>query len=550
MDENNYPEDEEEFGSYEDYDVNPEENRASTQSSQKQKDPPEEDDNEEGKAKKIEDKVNNKQDGQYKGKNNNSPINALNKLGNSGKSPISNITSKLGGNAGAGGNPLEMAKEQGKEMAKEAAKKAAKKAAKAVAKAAGKALLGAVKYLFLPPILFYTLGVIAVLLIIALIFIIIMMAMSSAGAVEANMDPANGVFATSFGITGEVFYGGRFIYSDPEQAKTDIRAYYDAFSADFLDAIDNMESIDLNIVIDKESITEEMTEMIAKAMSGSIDNLTVEEHIALIDHFGYTDVELDAIQVSFVDYFNNNTALLNLENYTGDLVTDLNNVYDSTFADCNVTAPLYYVKDVILENAEAMIPSLAPENYVAFIYMPKTEAYLTRSTFAFYFPEGDDVNEIYTEHPYATQIQFEFITVVDGEETSQCNETADSTWWRDGTSQQLAEVQGMMQELPVFTSLDLNNLIEEKSIYSLLFVKEESNSTEDEEIDISYTNFSIEELKKYCSITQSEEESNYYEISYLPTNDTTYFYIKINSDGIFQYCEYEAEFYAKNKLNN
>lgn len=401
----------------------------------------------------------------------------------------------------------------------------------------GKAMVHVIKFLFTPPVLWFTLAIIGILLILAFIMIAFTMASGAAGGAEANMDPANGVFGTSLGITGEQFYGGRFIYLDPEKSQQDLKDYYYAFSEDFLDAIDNMQNVDLNVSIDLENTNKELSTIIAKTVSASEESLTLEEYIALVDHFGYTNVELDTIQEGFVDYvIDNQETLLTINDGYSSLETDLNTLYDDLFVAYNVTAPLYYVKDVILEGPEAMIPSQDPKNYVAFIYMPRTDVYLVSSSFSFYFPEENgEVNEIYTKQPYATNVLFEYITVHNGEEVTYYNATADSSWWKDGTAQQLAEVNYTPVEgspLPKFTSIDESNPIIDKSLYSTLFDDKENASTHN--------------VKKYFTANQIQQgDLDYYEISYLPHNDGTYFYIRLTADGIFQYCEYEAEFVTK-----
>jgi len=500
-------------GEYDDYNVNPDNNKNDNLDNNQ------EEDNEEEKAKDIENKTKN--DGQYKGKNNNTPVNNA-KSGVQSKNPLDNIKNMFSKGGGA--------KDATKDKAKEAAKQAAKKAGKAVKKA----MLHLIKFLFTPPILWFTLAVIAIALIIALILLIVAMATSAAGGAEANMDPANGTFGTSLGITGDMFYGARYIYLDPEKSQQDLKDYYLAFSEDFLEQIYTIGNIDLNVNVDQENATLEMSKMIAKAVSGSTEELTLEEYIVLVDHFGYTNLELETIQENLVDYVdsNQNTLLLIQEEYSGNLKDDLTSTFTTTFANYNVTSPLYYVKDVILEDSpEAMIPSQDPKNYIAFMFMPRKEVYMGNSSYAFYFPEGD-----ITIENYATQVQFDFIPVVDGEEVVYYTTTADPSWWQDNTSQKLAEVSfSTPYLLNEFTSIDASKPIIDKSIYSVLF-------NEDDIAD-------LENVKKYFTPTEIvAEDLNYYEISYTPYNDSTYVYIKLTGDGVFQFCEYETECIASDEL--
>lgn len=422
----------------------------------------------------------------------------------------------------------EQVKGQVQNQAKQAIKEGAKKGAKATgeaAKAAGKAMLTAIKFLFTPPVLYITLAVIGIALVLALILIVVSALGAGASEPYENIDPENGQFATSIGITGDKFYGARAIYYDPTQAQIDLKDYYYAFSEDFLEKVDAMESVNLKITINGENVAPEvieMSEMIAKTVSGSTEDLTLEEYIALVDHFGYTNIELSAIQIKFIDYLKNNqTNLLTIDEGYTTLETDLVSEFEDFSNAYNVTAPLYYVKDYILEESEeAMLPSLELKNYVALILMTRTDVTINSSSYMFYFPEEQ------TEG-YATTVNFEYVTVTYGEDNVLCTATADSTWWQEGTAETLAEVENINISLQKFNSITETPL-ENKPLYSLLF---DSNN-----------NPSTYNVKKYCTPVEKTDENThiYYEISYLPYNDGIYTYIRLNGDGVFQFCEFET----------
>lgn len=418
----------------------------------------------------------------------------------------------------------DKAKDQVKAKAKDASKKALKKAGKAVAKAASKAFLALIKFLFVPPVLYFTLAVIAIILIILLFCLIF-----GGGSEYANVDTANGIFGTSKGITGDNFYGARAIYYNPAQAQADLKDYYYAFGEDFLDNIDEMEHINIKINIDLENTTSEMGKLIAKAVSGSSDDLAIENYLTLIDHFGYTNLELDSIQESFVDYVETNkeTILDISEDYEGDLNTDLNTVFETKYeaADSyyNVTAPLYYVTDILLEpTKESMIPSQVPKNNVALIYMPRKAVGFSSTSYMFYFPEEE-------REGYATSVQLDFIKVENGSETILYNNTADSSWWQDDQAKNTAEIEAINTALSTFLSIDLSNPLVDVNLYSLLFGE---NSTP------SLSN--VEKCFSANEVVDSDAGLNYYEISYLPTLDSVYLYLRLNGDGFFQFCERET----------
>lgn len=436
-------------------------------------------------------------------------------------------------------NPKDTIKDKAKETAKQASKKAAQAAGRA-AKSAGKAFIHLIKFLFTPPILWVTLICIAIVVVLALIFFLVMFFMGSAAAPYENVDPANGQFATSNGITGDKFYGARAIYLDPEQAQLDLKDYYYAFSEDFLENVDALEHVNLNINANLENITPELSKLIAKAVSASTEDLTLEQYLTSIDHFGYTNIELDNIQISFVDYvLDNQSTLLTIEEGYSNLETDLNNTFDTKYSSYNVTAPLYYVKDIVLEeNEEAMVPSEEAKNFVAMIYMPRTDVVVEASSYMFYFPETEKDPDSHIDG-YASSVDIEFITVVNGEHNSIYSNTANSTWWQDDTAEVSADIENANINLAPFTSIDTENPLENISLYSLML-----NENKVLLLDTQNGTVSFENTNKYFSntlIEDSESGETYYEISYL-SQDLSYYYLKFSADGIFQFCEYETVF--------
>ena len=414
------------------------------------------------------------------------------------------------------------------DKAKEAAKEATKKAAKAAGKAVKKGLMTAVKFLFTPPVLFITLAVLLVIVLILLIFMVVAMVGAAEEAPYENVNPSEGSFATSFGITGDKFYGARAIYYNPTQAKLDLKDYYNAFSEDFLDKVDAMEQIDLNINVDLENITPEMTTIIAKAVSASSEDSTLDEYLNLVTHFGYTNIELDNIQINFVDYLvdNQSTLLTISDDYSGNLENDLNSLFDNNYSNYNVTAPLYYVKDIILEdNEEAMLPTLEAQNYVALLFMPKADVNFNSTSFMFYFPNEDTAN-------YATSIDIEFISSHNGTQNTFYTAKADSTWWEEDYAEKIAEIEEINTSLPVFNSINTDSPFDNVNLYSML-INQNDNT------------ISVDDVNNYFSLTLIEDEENhltYYTLDYLPTKDETYLYLKLNANGIFQFCEYITEF--------
>ena len=503
MDENN--QESQDFGTYDDYNISPDEELTPEQDleeEQTEEQFEEEQQTDYEQASRIEDKVNGIKD----------------RLMNKNSNDSNPIKGKLS------------------TYAKESGKKTAQAAGKA-AKATGKAFVHLVKLLFTPPILWFTIIALAIVLVFGIIFLAVA---GGGGAPYANIDPTNGQFATSMGITGDKFYGARAIYLNPEQSQLDLKDYYYAFSEDFLESVDAMEHVDLNVGVNVEDITPELSKLIAKAVSASTEDLTLEQYLTSIDHFGYTNIELDNIKISFIDYvLDNQSTLLTIADDYSTLETDLYSIFDTKYSGYNITAPLYYVKDIILEeNEEAMIPSEEARNFIAMIYLPRTAVELETASYMFYFPEIEENPDAYIEG-YANSIEIEFITVANGEQNSIFSNTADSTWWQDGSAELTADIEDINLQLSPFTSIDIVSPLNNVNIYSLIL-----DENKELILDAQKGTVSFEILNKYFSntlIEDSETGETYYNISYL-SNDLSYYYLKFTADGIFQFCEFETKF--------
>ena len=118
------------------------------------------------------------------------------------------------------------------------------------------------------------------------------------------------------------------------------------------------------------------------------------------------------------------------------------------------------MSDILLDESEySLIPSQTYKNNVAMIYMPRVETYLEYTSFMFNFQNITG---------WATNIEMNYYTVNNNIETSIYNATIDSSWWGNDTANELAEID-VETTLPIFNSLDLENPLNDVSIYSLLF---------------------------------------------------------------------------------
>lgn len=376
--------------------------------------------------------------------------------------------------------------------------------------------------IFTPPILWITLVVLLFILILLLILIIVP---AIAGAPYENVNLDNGVFDTSQGIMGDKFYGVRIIYKDDERAVKDLETYYENLSTNFLGNVGNYDGVNLILSLNyTEERPEEVTALI-KIMANVIDNsdedLSLAESLALIDHFGYTEYELDTICAKFKEYIIANVdSYYTFDGYSGNFEDDLDYAFNINYENLNTISQLYYVKDIILPE-NAMISGLTQENYVAVIYMPKTTVTLKEADYMFYIPKD-------TEN---ASIDFKMISVNNGSETIITESQVDPSWWGNDSAETISESGKIKLELNKFNSLDPENPILGKSIYSLIYDFEYLSLQKD----------NIANLFKIGTIT-ANDGSSYDELNYLPIDDTTYFYITFNANCKFQFCEHSVDY--------
>lgn len=532
----NEEDEDDDLGTYEDYD---EGQGGSSYSKKKEEEKEEDKDKDKDKNK---DKDPNNQNSQ---KQDNKPDNKTDKnIKEGAQNPQTgkNATSNVGKSPNATKNATKNAgnitgKATGKATKKATGKAAGKAATKAAGKVAGKAAASAATSgigAFMAAGGWIPIVIILALILIFLIALLIGSVLSAAEqAPYRGVNPAEGEFATSMGITGDLFYGARLFYTDAVKSQDDLSSYYYAFAEDFLEKIDSSDSIELKISTNSSSHTNEMVKMIAKTVSGSTAELSIEDYLKLVPHFGYTNLQLDTIKTNLVNYIVQDKENIIEETFTPELLTSaLNDIFDENYSNYNVTAPLYYVKDVILEELQsAMIPSQEQCNYVAFMFMPRKTVTVKDMSFMFYFPEE-------STDGYATNIDIDIVSVKEGNAEILNEFTADSTWWKDNRPVSLAEALNANVDLPIFTSIDLENPLEDVSIYSLI--------TDDNHkviVDSANSNSIIQDtIMKYFSSTLIEDGNgaSYYNYDFVP-NDSTYLYVKFDSDGTYLFCELLTE---------
>lgn len=371
--------------------------------------------------------------------------------------------------------------------------------------------------------------IITIIQMIVSVAIIAMVVLVIAIAVNQNVDVNNGQFATAAGISGDKFYGARYIYYDDEQAVFELESNYQNLVVDLVTRIDEINGIDATIELDwANERPAELTQMI-KVVADQTDNSdevfdSLNDHLEIIDHFGYTNTELDNIQTALLQYIKaNNIFVINEEVFTSNFDDIYNTIFDTNYSSLNVVTPLYFVQDVILENEEDMLKNMPAKNYVAMIFMPKEEVTIKEINFMFYIKDKS------VDESVANLVQVEFVSHNSGDEIILSSEIADSSWWdEDNSSQETTIVTNI--NLSPFASVDTTSagLLDGASIYSLI------------ENGLQINSAKIAQL--FSSVEVSGDGQNYVEINYLPSADPNCYYLRFDADGVFQFCEYYTEY--------
>lgn len=386
-----------------------------------------------------------------------------------------------------------------------------------------------------PPFNFIVLGVILALILIFILTIVIMIAVSSAMAAPyANTDVKSGKLDTASGIQGNAFYGVRLIYEDNEKAKTELVTSYENLVVDLITKIDEINGIDavlqLNYTGQRPAELTDMIKIVADQTDGS-DQIfsTLDEHLALIDHFGYTAIELENIKTNLLAYFESNMNdifTIDTDTYTANFDTDYNTVFDNNYSTLNVTAPLCFVQDLVIDGDTEMVKGITQRNYVAMIYLPKTNVVIDETNFMFYMHKKGEIDNA----PTNVNVKFKSHTP-GGVDSVYFENIADASWWDDDYSTTQTDVVRNITMSPAsYFDSSIEGILEGTSIYSTLLSSDK----------LHYNNTIVELL--YSKVAQgSGESADYYTIEYLP--NASCYYLQFEADGIFQFCEFYTEYH-------
>lgn len=401
--------------------------------------------------------------------------------------------------------------------------------ARKVAKQVGQALS---KFFMTPPG-WITLAVIAGLIIIAVVVFVIIAAVA---APYENVDVASGKFDTSSGIMGDKFHGARIIYYDNAKAVQQLESNYEDLVIDLITNIDTINGVDVSLEVnytdERPEILTELIKVVADQTDKSDEAFTeLSGHLNIIDHFGYTSLELKSIAENLAEYITlNKDNILTIDESvytTSNLTDDIIYIFNSNYSNLNYTTPLYFVKDLLLNSPTQMLEGIGKENFVAMIYMPKVQLEFKEAEYMFYMQPPTE------ENGCPTSVVFEVVHHSTTENVL-ASYTVDSSWWNDDSAETTAEAE-MLLTLPAFYSINTNNSAFQQgnSIYE--FIKKPDSIYINTTTITNY--FSIEEIT-----TTDATPDSYTYINYLPTNDTEFLYLRFTADGKFQFAEYDVSY--------
>ncbi len=252
------------------------------------------------------------------------------------------------------------------------------------------------------------------ILIFALILVIAVFVIAALGSLLSFLsgdDPSDGTASAQFGVNGEDFYGVRVVYTDSELAEIEIVENY---INTIQNAVESIESEDLDITIDFPAedfdystldleafasdyasayqifarVVDTIYRQDAESMGDTAnDELTIQEKIDAIRYFGLNSDLANEIAGVISSHINDQDLYtIQSDEETGeDILVVEQQIADGIllyFTENDfVRLEKYFIKDYIFESAEDMMENIIAEEYVAMIFMPKTQVQFSRFSF-------------------------------------------------------------------------------------------------------------------------------------------------------------------------
>lgn len=252
------------------------------------------------------------------------------------------------------------------------------------------------------------------ILIFALILVVAVFVIATLGSLLSFLsgdDPSDGTASAQFGVNGEDFYGVRVVYTDSELAEIEIVENY---INTIQNAVESIESEDLDITIDFPAedfdystldleafasdyasayqifarVVDTIYRQDAESMGDTAnDELTIQEKIDAIRYFGLNSDLANEIASVISSHINDQDLYtIQSDEETGeDILAVEQQIADGIllyFTENDfVRLEKYFIKDYIFESAEDMMENIVAEEYVAMIFMPKTQIQFSRFSF-------------------------------------------------------------------------------------------------------------------------------------------------------------------------
>lgn len=252
------------------------------------------------------------------------------------------------------------------------------------------------------------------ILIFALILVVAVFVIAALGSLLSFLsgdDPSDGTASAQFGVNGEDFYGVRVVYTDSELAEIEIVENY---INTIQNAVESIESEDLDITIDFPAedfdystldleafasdyasayqifarVVDTIYRQDAESMGDTAnDELTIQEKIDAIRYFGLNSDLANEIAGVISSHINDQDLYtIQSDEETGeDILAVEQQIADEIllyFTENDfVRLEKYFIKDYIFESAEDMMENIVAEEYVAMIFMPKTQVQFSRFSF-------------------------------------------------------------------------------------------------------------------------------------------------------------------------
>lgn len=341
------------------------------------------------------------------------------------------------------------------DKAKKKADKAKKKLAKKATKQAGK---GMAKLAANP--LFWKIAIIVAIVLLVIILVAALIAVIVYVVTASDYDAENGLLSSMFGISGDKFYGARFVYEDDAVANLEIEDDYYNFTYSILQDTSSQTGLTITLSADYRN-DENVSQIVSNFANDLINNtnapLATAQCILSIDHFGFSSEEIVVVIQSIAETLTENSWASASQST---IQTALSQAYElPKYQTYSAVCPKLYVWDYILESEDDILEWLPKKDYCGMIYMPKEEVTITYTSFMFVVDGGYGVDVCLKQK-------------TEGSDAIALGNTvnANASWYYDNHMQEYYECEFnvTLNTFEAINTADLTALSTATSIYSLI----------------------------------------------------------------------------------